>query len=92
VNQLSRRKSPRDGHDSLRLLAADWNARSTRTKQGGQANLRLISTFSLVYSIPVIALYLFVQRRYYVARRRKHLRDPIRTEAGLPIGRSMRSR
>lgn len=32
--------------------------------EGGQANLRLISTFSLVYSIPVIALYLFVQRRY----------------------------
>jgi uncharacterized hydrophobic protein (TIGR00271 family) len=35
-------------------------------------------------------LTLFVQRRYYVARRRKHLMDPVRTEAGLPLGRSMR--
>jgi uncharacterized hydrophobic protein (TIGR00271 family) len=35
-------------------------------------------------------LTLFVQRRYYVTRRRKHLMDPIRTEAGLPLGRSMR--
>jgi uncharacterized hydrophobic protein (TIGR00271 family) len=33
---------------------------------------------------------LFIQRRYYVARRRKHLRDPARTAAGLPIGRSAR--
>jgi uncharacterized hydrophobic protein (TIGR00271 family) len=35
---------------------------------------------------------LFVQRRYYVARRRKHLLDPVRGEAGLPVGRSTRSR
>jgi uncharacterized hydrophobic protein (TIGR00271 family) len=35
-------------------------------------------------------LTLFVQRRYYVMRRRRHLMDPIRTEAGLPLGRSMR--
>jgi len=35
-------------------------------------------------------LTLYVQRRYYVARRRKHLMDPVRTEAGLPLGRSMR--
>jgi uncharacterized hydrophobic protein (TIGR00271 family) len=33
---------------------------------------------------------LFIQRRYYVARRRKHLLDPSRTEAGLPLGRSLR--
>lgn len=31
---------------------------------------------------------LFVQRRYYVSRRRRHLRDPVRREAGLPVGRS----
>jgi uncharacterized hydrophobic protein (TIGR00271 family) len=37
-------------------------------------------------------LTLFVQRRYYVARRRKHLMDPARSEAGLPVGRSARSR
>ena len=35
-------------------------------------------------------LMLFIQRRYYVVRRRKHLMDPIRTEAGLPLGRSIR--
>jgi multiple sugar transport system permease protein len=32
--------------------------------EGGQANLRLLSTFSLLYSIPVVAMYLFVNRRY----------------------------
>jgi multiple sugar transport system permease protein len=32
--------------------------------EGGQANLRLISSFSLLYSIPVVAMYLFVNRRY----------------------------
>jgi uncharacterized hydrophobic protein (TIGR00271 family) len=37
-------------------------------------------------------LTLFVQRRYYVARRRRHLMDPIRREAGLPVGRSVRRR
>jgi uncharacterized hydrophobic protein (TIGR00271 family) len=37
-------------------------------------------------------LTLFVQRRYYVARRRRHLMDPVRTEAGLPVGRSARRR
>jgi hypothetical protein len=35
-------------------------------------------------------LTLFVQRRYYVTRRRRHLMDPSRTEAGLPLGRSLR--
>ncbi len=33
---------------------------------------------------------LFVQRRWYVIRRRKHLRDPSRSAAGLPVGRSAR--
>ena len=33
---------------------------------------------------------LFVQRRYYVSRRRRHLRDPAREAAGLPLGRSRR--
>ncbi|HZC13448.1 MAG TPA: DUF389 domain-containing protein, partial [Thermoleophilaceae bacterium] len=35
-------------------------------------------------------LTLFIQRRYYVMRRRKHLMEPARTAAGLPIGRSAR--
>jgi uncharacterized hydrophobic protein (TIGR00271 family) len=37
-------------------------------------------------------LTLFVQRRYYVARRRKHLSDPSRTAAGLPLGQSVHRR
>ena len=35
-------------------------------------------------------LTLFVQRRYYVSRRRKHLREPSRSAAGLPVGHSAR--
>jgi uncharacterized hydrophobic protein (TIGR00271 family) len=37
-------------------------------------------------------LTLYVQRRLYVARRVRHLSDPSRAEAGLPIGASRRSR
>jgi multiple sugar transport system permease protein len=32
--------------------------------EGGQANLKLISAFSFLYSIPVVAMYLFVNLRY----------------------------
>lgn len=32
--------------------------------EGGQANLALISTFSLLYSLPVVVMYLFVSKRY----------------------------
>jgi multiple sugar transport system permease protein len=32
--------------------------------EGGQPNLALLSTFSLLFSIPVVVLYLFVNRRY----------------------------
>jgi multiple sugar transport system permease protein len=32
--------------------------------EGGQPNLALISTFSLVYSVPVVVMYLFVNARY----------------------------
>lgn len=32
--------------------------------EGGQADLRLLSAFSLLYSVPVVVMYLFVQRRY----------------------------
>ena len=34
---------------------------------------------------------LYLQRRWYVARRVKHLADPARSRAGLPLGRSRRS-
>jgi uncharacterized hydrophobic protein (TIGR00271 family) len=33
---------------------------------------------------------LYIQRRYYVMRRREHLSDPHRAAAGLPVGRSAR--
>jgi multiple sugar transport system permease protein len=32
--------------------------------EGGQPDLALISTFSLLYSLPVVVMYLFVSRRY----------------------------
>jgi multiple sugar transport system permease protein len=32
--------------------------------EGGQPNLALISTFSLLYSLPVVLMFLFVSRRY----------------------------
>ncbi|MEJ7722473.1 MAG: carbohydrate ABC transporter permease [Ilumatobacteraceae bacterium] len=32
--------------------------------EGGQPNLRLISAFSLLYTIPILVLYIFVNRRY----------------------------
>jgi multiple sugar transport system permease protein len=32
--------------------------------EGGQPDLRLISAFSLLYTIPVVVMYLFVNRRY----------------------------
>lgn len=34
---------------------------------------------------------LYIKRRVYVRRRRKHLRDPTRKVAGLPVGRSRRA-
>lgn len=37
-------------------------------------------------------LTLYVQRRLYVMRRVRHLGDPIRAQAGLPLGRSRRGR
>ncbi|CAN5477575.1 hypothetical protein BH18ACT3_BH18ACT3_29230 [soil metagenome] len=32
--------------------------------EGGQPNLRLISAFSLLYTVPILVLYIFVNRRY----------------------------
>jgi len=47
---------------------------------------------NLVALVLAGVLTLFIQRRYYVARRRRHLADPIRTAAGLPVGHSTRGR
>jgi uncharacterized hydrophobic protein (TIGR00271 family) len=59
----------------------DWS------EAGGAAAQLGINLTSIVLAG---VLTLFIQRRYYVARRRKHLRDPRRAAAGLPVGRSAR--
>jgi multiple sugar transport system permease protein len=32
--------------------------------EGGQANLKVLSTFGLLYSVPVVIMYLFVSKKY----------------------------
>ena len=54
---------------------------------GGAAGQLSLNLFGIVAAGVVT---LFVQRRFYVARRRKHLRHPGRTAAGLPLGKSRR--
>jgi uncharacterized hydrophobic protein (TIGR00271 family) len=61
----------------------DWS------EAGGAAAQLTINLTSIVLAG---VLTLFIQRRYYVARRRKHLQDPSRAAAGLPVGRSARAR
>jgi uncharacterized hydrophobic protein (TIGR00271 family) len=56
--------------------------------EAGGAAAQLAINLSAIVLAGVLTL--FVQRRYYVARRRKHLRDPSRAAAGLPVGRSAR--
>ena len=58
----------------------DWH------EAGGAAAQLAINLTSIVLA-GVITL--FVQRRYYVTRRRKHLQDPSRAAAGLPVGQSL---
>ena len=55
--------------------------------EAGGAALQLGINLAAIALAGVVTL--FVQRRCYVARRRKHLRDPARA-AGLPMGRSRR--
>jgi uncharacterized hydrophobic protein (TIGR00271 family) len=61
----------------------DWS------EAGGAAAQLGINLVAIVLSGVVT---LFIQRRYYVTRRRKHLSDPARSEAGLPVGRSVHER
>jgi uncharacterized hydrophobic protein (TIGR00271 family) len=56
--------------------------------EAGGAAAQLGINLSTIVTAGVLTL--FVQRRYYVMQRRKHLLDPSRAEAGLPIGRSRR--
>jgi uncharacterized hydrophobic protein (TIGR00271 family) len=61
----------------------DWG------EAGGAAAQLGINLASIVLA-GVLTLY--VQRRDYVARRRRHLRDPHRAAAGLPVGQSARAK
>jgi hypothetical protein len=54
---------------------------------GGAAG-QLVVNLAGIVAAGVITLY--IQRRFYVTRRRKHLLHPARTAAGLPLGRSRR--
>jgi uncharacterized hydrophobic protein (TIGR00271 family) len=56
--------------------------------EAGGAALQL--TINLAAIVLAGVLTLFLQRRLYVARRRRHLRDRVRRAAGLPLGRSGR--
>jgi uncharacterized hydrophobic protein (TIGR00271 family) len=62
---------------------ADWS-------EAGGAAAQLAVNLSAIVGAGVLTL--FIQRRYYVTRRRRHLMEPARTAAGLPIGRSVRGR
>lgn len=59
----------------------DWN-------EAGGAGAQLGINLTAIVLAGVLTL--FIQRRYYVARRRRHLEDPVRAAAGLPLGRSAR--
>jgi hypothetical protein len=58
--------------------------------EAGGAATQLVVNLSSITLAGVVTL--FVQRRYYVARRRKHLSDPARSAAGLPLGHSTHPR
>jgi uncharacterized hydrophobic protein (TIGR00271 family) len=49
-------------------------------------------TLNLAGIVAAGVVTLFIQRRFYVMRRRKHLHHRARTAAGLPLGQSRRSR
>ena len=63
--------------------------RSRRTSRPGRPRSSRSTSCRIVVAG---VLTLFIQRRLYVRRRRKHLDDPAREEADLPLGRSLRPR
>ena len=58
--------------------------------EAGGAAAQLAINLTAIVLAGVVTL--FIQRRYYVTRRREHLSDPHRAAAGLPVGRSARKR
>jgi uncharacterized hydrophobic protein (TIGR00271 family) len=67
-------------------VAAAYGDWSEAAGAAGQLGINLVGI------VAAGVLTLFVQRRYYVTRRRKHLADPTRAQAGLPVGRSLHSK
>jgi uncharacterized hydrophobic protein (TIGR00271 family) len=61
----------------------DWD-------EASGASTQLAINLTAIVLAGVITL--FFQRRYYIVRRRKHLSDPSRSAAGLPVGRSLHPR
>lgn len=55
----------------------------------GGAALQLVLNLFFIFVGGLITL--AIQRRIYVARRRRHLADPMRRDAGLPLGESRRA-
>jgi uncharacterized hydrophobic protein (TIGR00271 family) len=74
---------PAAANIGVSLAYEDWDAWRGSVAQLG-VNVVAILTAGVVT--------LFVQRRLYRARRRRHLKEPERARAGLPIGRSRRTR
>jgi uncharacterized hydrophobic protein (TIGR00271 family) len=60
----------------------DWS-------DAGGAAAQLGINLAGIVTAGVVTLY--VQRRDYLGRRRRHLRDPVRSHAGLPLGRRART-
>jgi uncharacterized hydrophobic protein (TIGR00271 family) len=54
--------------------------------EAGGALLQLAVNLTAIVAAGVLTL--FIQRRFYVARRVRHLSDPSRLDAGLPLGQS----
>jgi uncharacterized hydrophobic protein (TIGR00271 family) len=72
---------PAAGNVGTAAAYADWN-------EVEGAALQLGVNLAAILAAGVTTL--FLQRRYYIVRRKRHLRDPIRRTAGLPMGRSAR--
>jgi uncharacterized hydrophobic protein (TIGR00271 family) len=74
---------PAAANIAVGIAYGDWG------EAGGASAQLAINLVSIVLAGVVT---LFVQRRYYVTRRRKHLSDPARGKAGLPLGHSTHPR
>ena len=72
---------PAAGNIAVAAAYSDWNE-----LEG--AAIQLAVNLASITAAGVVTL--FLQRQWYLHRRRDHLRDPVRKQAGLPMGRSRR--